>query len=116
MIPTPTPIIPVGGIIPISIGRQSRAARAMEQPQFSKTTTIPFTSTSPEATGHLEEALTKLTINTNTFMEENRSNFKNLGESIQNLETHVSQLAKQLATMMQQILTDSLALRQMHRI
>ncbi|MED6212512.1 hypothetical protein PIB30_084045 [Stylosanthes scabra] len=32
------------------LGRQSRAARAMDQPQFSKTTTIPFTSTAPEAT------------------------------------------------------------------
>ncbi|MED6188114.1 hypothetical protein PIB30_082953 [Stylosanthes scabra] len=32
------------------LGRQSRAARAMEQPQFSKTTTIPFTSTSPKST------------------------------------------------------------------
>ncbi|MED6211025.1 hypothetical protein PIB30_069689 [Stylosanthes scabra] len=39
-----------------------------------------------------------MTINTNNFIEETRSNFKNQGESIRNSETQVSQLAKQLAT------------------
>ncbi|MED6224800.1 hypothetical protein PIB30_087659 [Stylosanthes scabra] len=39
-----------------------------------------------------------MTIKTNNFIEETRSNFRNQGEFIRNLETQVSQLAKQLAT------------------
>ncbi|MED6163606.1 hypothetical protein PIB30_081621, partial [Stylosanthes scabra] len=34
----------------------------------------------------IKDALTKLTINTNTFMDETRANFKSQGESIRKLE------------------------------
>ncbi|MED6226684.1 hypothetical protein PIB30_106226, partial [Stylosanthes scabra] len=45
---------------------------------------------------HLEEALTKLTLNTNTFIEETRSNFKNQGEALKKVEIQVGDLGKQL--------------------
>ncbi|MED6138737.1 hypothetical protein PIB30_077294, partial [Stylosanthes scabra] len=51
----------------------------MEQPQFSKKPPFPSPHPPPKQPNHLEEALTKLTINTNSFMEETRANFKNQG-------------------------------------
>ncbi|MED6165851.1 hypothetical protein PIB30_103597, partial [Stylosanthes scabra] len=39
--------------------------------------------------GYLEEALTKLALNTNSFMDETRANFKNQEASIRNLEVQV---------------------------
>ncbi|MED6165711.1 hypothetical protein PIB30_102242, partial [Stylosanthes scabra] len=45
---------------------------------------------------YLEEALTKLALNTNSFMDETRANFRNQEASIRNLEVQVGQMAKQL--------------------
>ncbi|MED6178445.1 hypothetical protein PIB30_107609, partial [Stylosanthes scabra] len=45
---------------------------------------------------YLEEALTKLTINTNSFMDETRAVLRNQEASIRNLEIQVGQIAKQL--------------------
>ncbi|MED6189661.1 hypothetical protein PIB30_098230 [Stylosanthes scabra] len=49
----------------------------------------------PKQPNHLEEALTKLTLNTNTFIEETRSNFKNQGEALKKVEVQMGDLAKQ---------------------
>ncbi|MED6199184.1 hypothetical protein PIB30_073543 [Stylosanthes scabra] len=77
MIPTPTPTIPIGGITPTSVREAIKDSKG-NQPS------------------HLEEALTKLTINTNAFIEETRSNFKNQREAIKKVEVQVGDLAKQL--------------------
>ncbi|MED6190191.1 hypothetical protein PIB30_103293, partial [Stylosanthes scabra] len=59
----------------------------------------------PTSTQSFEAALEKLTLttagfmqSTNQFIEEARANFKNQESSIQNLETQVGQIAKQLST------------------
>ncbi|MED6165454.1 hypothetical protein PIB30_099697 [Stylosanthes scabra] len=44
---------------------------------------------------YLEDALAKLTINCNTFIDETRSNLKNQGEALKKVEVQVGDLAKQ---------------------
>ncbi|MED6201388.1 hypothetical protein PIB30_094437 [Stylosanthes scabra] len=80
--------IPVGGITPTSVW---------------EITPIPFTSTSSKATESFEEAFTKLTLNTNTFIEETRSIFKNQGEGLKKVEVQVGDLAKQLQQLQHKI-------------